>query len=223
MCEQHYHGAVLCALGWACWKTYVGRPEADQARRTAMNVLAGGLLGEDHHEDALSIQEAELAMERRLGASEYNILVMQGNLAMTYARLGRVEQALQIERDIYRGRLKLNGEEHEDTLTAANNYANSLVYLRRFEEAKALLRKMIPVARRVLGECNQTTLMTRWNYAGAICNDTAATLDDLREAVTTLEDAGRIARRVFGGAHPFAAAIEGALRDAREALAARET
>ena len=151
-----------------------------------MNVLAGGLLGADHHEDALSIQEAELAMERRLGASEYNILVMQGNLAMTYARLGRVEQALQIERDIYRGRLKLNGEEHEDTLTAANNYANSLVYLRRFEEAKVLLRKMIPVARRVLGESNQTTLMTRWNYAGAICNDTAATLDDLGDAVTTL-------------------------------------
>ena len=220
LCEQEYHGVVRCALGWACWKTYVGRPETDQARRTAMNVLAGGLLGEDHHEDALSIQEAELAMERRLGASEYNILVMQGNLAMTYARLGRVEQALQIERDIYRGRLKLNGEEHEDTLTAANNYANSLVYLRRFEEAKALLRKMIPVARRVLGECNQTTLMTRWNYAGAICNDTAATLDDLRDAVTTLEETEQTARRVLGGANPLVGEIETSLREARAALSA---
>ena len=29
-----------------------------------------------------------------------------------------------------------------------------------------------------------------------------ATLDDLREAVTTLEDTERIARRVLGGAHP---------------------
>ena len=159
-------------------------------------------------------------MERRLGASEYNILVMQGNLAMTYARLGRVEHALQIERDIYRGRLKLNGEEHEDTLTAANNYANSLVYLRRFEEAKALLRKMIPVARRVLGECNQTTLMTRWNYAGAICNDTAATLDDLRDAVTTLEETEQTARRVLGGANPLVGEIETSLREARAALSA---
>ena len=34
--------------------------------------------------------------------------------------------------------------------------------------------------------------------------DDAATLDDLREAVTTLEDAERIARRVLGGAHPTA-------------------
>jgi len=42
------------------------------------------------------------------------------------------------------------------------------------------------------------------------------------EAVTTLEDAGRIARRVFGGAHPLTVDIEGELRDARAALRARE-
>ena len=34
LCEQHYHGVVRCALGWACWKTYVGRPETNQIRRT---------------------------------------------------------------------------------------------------------------------------------------------------------------------------------------------
>ncbi len=63
----------------------------------------------------------------------------------------------------------------------------------------------------------------RWAYAGAICNDTAATLDDLREAVTTLEDAGRIARRVLGGAHPITMGIERHLRNAQAALRARET
>jgi len=41
---------------------------------------------------------------------------------------------------------------------------------------------------------------------------TNATLDDLREAVTTLEDAGRIARRVFGGTHPLTTGIEGELQ-----------
>ena len=50
-----------------------------------------------------------------------------------------------------------------------------------------------------------------------------ATLDDLREAVETLEDAGHTARRVLGGAHPVAADIELSLRDARAALRARET
>ena len=62
----------------------------------------------------------------------------------------------------------------------------------------------------------------RWAYAGAICNDTAATLDDLHEAVTTLEDVERTARRVLGGAHPLTADIERALQHSRAALAARE-
>ena len=45
------------------------------------------------------------------------------------------------------------------------------------------------------------------------------TLDDLRKAVSTLEDAGRIARRVLGGAHPTTEGIENALRDAQAGLA----
>ena len=32
LCERRYHGVVQCALGWACWKTYVGRPETDETR-----------------------------------------------------------------------------------------------------------------------------------------------------------------------------------------------
>ena len=80
--------------------------------------------------------------------------------------------------------------------------------------------KTLPVARRVLGESNQTTLMTRWNYAGAICNDTAATLDDLRDAVTTLEETEQTARRVLGGANPLVGEIETSLREARAALSA---
>ena len=50
----------------------------------------------------------------------------------------------------------------------------------------------------------------------------SATLDDLREAVTTLEDAERIARRVFGGSHPLTVDIEASLQTARAALRARE-
>ena len=48
-------------------------------------------------------------------------------------------------------------------------------------------------------------------------------LDDLREAVTTLEETERIARRVLGGAHPTTVEIGDDLQDARAALAARET
>ena len=46
--------------------------------------------------------------------------------------------------------------------------------------------------------------------------------DDLREAVTTLEDTERIARRVLGGAHPTTTGIERDLRKSRAALRARD-
>ena len=59
--------------------------------------------------------------------------------------------------------------------------------------------------------------------AEALCRDPTANLDDLREAVAKLEDTERIARRVFGGAHPLTMGTEFVLGAARAALRARET
>ena len=60
-------------------------------------------------------------------------------------------------------------------------------------------------------------------YCNATCQKGGAgTLDDVREAVETLENTERTARRVLGGAHPIAEVIEQSLRRARAALAARE-
>ena len=162
-------------------------------------------------------------MRQRLCDSEDNILAVQNNLANLYANLERVEEALSMRQEVYSGCLKLSGEEHPQTLTAANNYVHGLARLERFEEAKSLLRKVIPVARRALGENHQTTIRMRWIYAEALYSDDDATLDDVREAVTTLEDAGRIARRVLGDSYPLTERIGGELQDARAALCARET
>ena len=52
--------------------------------------------------------------------------------------------------------------------------------------------------------------------------DDGATLDDLREAVTTLEDTERTARRVLGGTHPTTEGIGETLQGARAGLRARE-
>ena len=108
-------------------------------------------------------------------------------------------------------------------MITAKNYAMLLRKVSRFEEAKSLMRKTVPVARRVLGESNELTLKMRECYAEVLSRDDGATLSDLREAVTTLEDIEPIARRVLGGAHPVAEVIEGQLRNARAALRARET
>ena len=59
-------------------------------------------------------------------------------------------------------------------------------------------------------------------YAATLYRDPDATLDHLREAVTTLEEIERIARRVFGGAHPLAMQMEHDLKRARAKLRAHE-
>ena len=79
------------------------------------------------------------------------------------------------------------------------------------------------MARRVLGESNEITIKMRWTYARALYGDPAATLDDLRESVETLQETAKIMRQVYGGAHPLTVGVEKALREARATLAARET
>jgi len=56
-----------------------------------------------------------------------------------------------------------------------------------------------------------------------VIKDPAATLDNLRESVTTLEDTEQIAQRVFGGSHPFVVNMENALSNIRAHLHARDT
>ena len=221
LCEQEHHGVVACALGWGCWKTYVGRPERDLSRISAMRRLGNGLSAAKHQEDALSVNKAELSLLQRLGASEESILAVRHNIAMVYQGLGRYEQALQMKRDVYSGRLMLSGEEHQETIRSAVNYGSALLSLGRFEETKSSSKKILPVARRILGENHQLTLTIRFAYGVALYQDDGATLDDVREAVTTLEETERTARRVLGGTHPTVVSIGGALRDSQEALDAR--
>ena len=104
-----------------------------------------------------------------------------------------------------------------------SNYARDLLDAKRFEEARSLLRKTIPVARRALGDPHDLTLSMRSLYAQTLYIGDGATLDDQREAVTTLEGAGRIARRLLGGVHPLTTVIESNLRNARALLRVRET
>jgi hypothetical protein len=129
---------------------------------------------------------------------------------------------LPLRRDTYSGLLKIRGEGHPETVGEANNYAILLLSLKRYAEAKSLLRKTIPVARGSHGENHDDLLRTRGIYANALLNDPGATLDDLREAVKTLEEMAPIARRVLGSAHPTVRSTEMGLRVARDALRARE-
>ena len=131
--------------------------------------------------------------------------------------MGRLEHALQMDRDVYYGHLKLNGKEDENTLVTANNYASSLTDLRHFEEARPLLRKTMPVARRVLGENHEITISLTKTYARVLSDAPGATIHERVEAVRTLDEADRTARRVLGASHPLAVRIGRDLKKSRVA------
>ena len=104
----------------------------------------------------------------------------------------------------------------------ADNYALLLIRLERYGEVSKLLRKLTPMARRVLGEGHEITLGMRTNYAQSLYEGPGATLEDLREAVTTLEETSRTARRILGSEHPTTKTIEWHFKKAQAALRARE-
>ena len=68
-----------------------------------------------------------------------------------------------------------------------------------------------------------TPLAIKKRFAQTLYEDERATLGDLREAVKTLVETARIARRVLGGAHPVVDDTDRSLRKAQALLRIRET
>jgi hypothetical protein len=145
----------------------------------------------------------------------------------------RCEEDLRLQRAVYLESVKSWGEGHFETVLEASKYANYLIALKRYKEVKELLRRTLPVAGCVLGKdvygerLVNILLRMRLVYAEALYKDAGATLDDLREAVATLErmTRGNAHRFVLGdNAHRprrFVEDIESSLRDARAALRRR--
>ena len=91
------------------------------------------------------------------------------------------------------------------------NYACTLRDLDRQTDAIFLMRKLIPVGRRVLGEGHEQTIRMRLVYAMCLSDDDAAPRDDLVEAKTELEELLRTAQRIYGPANPLVEKIKVAL------------
>ena len=188
LCHNEIVGNVRCALGWACWKTYVGRLENQTLYNMVISQLAAGLFEGDRSAEAAVVLEAQLAAELRTLNRPANILAIRSNLANCYTKLDRLEEALPIHCAVY----EANGD-----LVAAMNYIQSLVQMNQFATARAVGRKELPAIRK-LGLDHDLALNFRRNYAGAIFGDDNATVDEQREGIAMLQDVATRWARVFG-------------------------
>ena len=222
LCEQNYHGVVEHALGWACWKTYLGRPEKDGSRHCALSMLGEALIKKgDDHTAALAVFEAQLDMQRRLWPS-HDVLRIETNIAECYAALGRHKEAIDLRRAVYDKGLAKNGPTDEKVIVYGMYLAQSLVGDYFFAEAKTFLRDLIPKAESVFGNQDNDTLISQVLYAEAVYKDAHSSLNEQRDAIAMLEDSHRIARQVYGASHPRCEDVKQTLESARKRLSAQE-
>ena len=125
---------------------------------------------------------------------------------------------MSLRRDVYSGTVRLKGKHHAETMTECGNLVINLIELERFQEAKRLLRKVIPVARRVLGNEHNLTLSLCEDLSRATLLDGDSSAEEVREAVRALEDTLGVWRRVLGPQHPNTQRVQQNLEAYREAF-----
>ena len=138
-----------------------------------------------------------------------------GNLSTGYATLGRENESLRIDREVYATMKKTFGLASGRTLFAAHNLLTTLRTREHTEERAALLREVLPHARE-RGSENEG-LCVRTAYAQHLF--LSGSRNDLNEAVAELEDICRISTRLLGAAHPDTRARLRGLEMARNTLA----
>ena len=229
-CEQWYHGKAGCALGWACWKTYVGRPLETSTRRVeALTVLGNALFmtGDEHggidpESAKMALKVYEVALAVRVKHYSFDpqgqIITLKGNIAGCLSELGRTAEAIVARRGIFDQLKQVGGVANPDTLLAGANLTIDMIRLQRIDELDAFLREndLLVTTQRVLGPEHENTIRLKWAHAHALRVDKST--DAVRGVVEALEDVCLTSRRVFGNEHPQTLGYEQGLAGAREIL-----
>ena len=138
---RDHHGVVRARSGGRAGRTYLGRPETDTSRRFAMTALGNGLSDVQTPRGRVIRARGRVVFAAATWRiSELTILVeCRAILQARMRHWDGPEEALEMKRDVYLGRLMLNGEEHLRTIGAANNYGRPLLQaaLRRSQVAAA--------------------------------------------------------------------------------------
>ena len=212
LCGQGYHGVVYCALSWAQWKTYVGRPEEDWNRRLAHAQLGSGLYAGGRFAEALVVFESYLAYQQR-NIQIYDTLGSQENIANCYWKLGRQDEALDIHRRVFTVRHARCGDGRTldlETIEAAVNLSTSLQLLERHDEAARLLRPLMPGVHRALGSEHEQAIKLCRILGAALTHSSDS--KDCDEGLSLLKTTLRTARQVLGPNHPNTLTLEDAIK-----------
>ena len=245
VCEHLFDDKVSHALSWAAWREFV-RPPAEwpeefaeimwkEAQEGAACNLTRSLCMIGRSEEALPIAEMYLESLRErqpddryhpdeqaralvLEAKQANILGAQGMIVRIMVDLGRHEEALELQREVFAGSIELDGLEHKDTIYQGSVLVVALLKVNRVAESQELADELLAAADQILHEDDWVMIWLNSACYRTIYADDAATVEELTAVVTDLDELRQRSQRVFGAGHSTTAKIQGHLTEAREKL-----
>jgi tetratricopeptide (TPR) repeat protein len=135
--------------------------------------------------------------ESLLGADHPDTLTARNNLAYSYDKAGRLDQAIPLYEQALADRERVLGADHPDTLASVNNLAFAYELASRLDQAIVLYEQALADRERVLGADHPETLASRNNLAGAYQRT-----GRLAEATALYERALADRERVLSADHP---------------------
>jgi tetratricopeptide (TPR) repeat protein len=177
----------------------------------AINSLATVYAEVQRADESESLFDRAIEAQRALAGPEHPYtLTIRGNLAwMLYwtsmeedygkseRTRKRLERAKAINEEVLQARLRVLGEDHQDTLTSLGNLRSVYAGLGLREQAVAMGRREVEASVRVLGEEHPDTLVALANFGNTLRGE-----DRCDEALPYLERAVRGSRKVLPPENP---------------------
>ena len=164
---------------------------------TVSAVSTEALLGAGRLAAAEKLAQASVAAATFLSRDDPAAMTARGYLARTLVRRGRSGDAETLYRDLLADRLRVQGEDHLDTLATRHDLAAALGVQGRYGEAEQLYRELLADDDRLRGPDHRETLAARYNLARMIgLQGRYAEAEELSRQVLDVQ------RRVLGPDHP---------------------
>jgi len=155
------------------------------------------LLGAGRLAAAEKLARANVAAATFLSRDDPAALTARGYLARTLVRQGRSGDAETIYRELLADRLRVQGDDHLDTLATRHDLAAALGVQGRYGDAERLYRQLLADDDRLRGPEHRETLAARCNLARMIgLQGRYAEAEELSRQVLDVQ------RRVLGSDHP---------------------
>jgi len=148
-------------------------------------------------DEALTLQHGVEIIQSLMGSAHSDVLVLQNNLATTYEKAGRLNEAITLFEQVLTDRIRILGDKHPDTLASRNNLAGAYLAANRPEESIALYEQVLTDRIGILSDDHPDTLASRNNLAYAY-----QSIGCFTKAISQLQQVLADSIRILGEDHP---------------------